>query len=101
MLFFISGLLYFRGYSQSAKQQNSLDIDNAPTHYISQTDAEKILGQPALLTESSVEKNDNGNKYRYTFTAKDSTTAGNRTAHLYYMLEVYNDEGSAKKTFAD
>jgi hypothetical protein len=65
-LFFISALLYLQDCSQVNKQDKNSDVSNAFVHYISLTDAEKILGQSATLTDSSVERKDNAVKYRYT-----------------------------------
>ena len=83
-LFFISAMLYLQDCSQVNKQDKNSDVSNAFVHYISLTDAEKILGQSATLTDSSVERKDNAVKYRYTYTANDSTTAGDRTAHRWF-----------------
>ena len=85
--------------------QTTNKTGNQPTgvgsiNYISQSDAEKILGQAATLTESSVEENGNALKSRYTYTATSKEATTGKTGHLYFMFEKYNDEASAKKTFA-
>lgn len=100
-IIFTSVLISLYSCSQTNKRTHAAVIDEASVQYIIQADAEKILGQPAMLTDSSVEKKDNTVKYRNTFTAKDSTITGNRIAHLYCLFETYNDESSAKKNFED
>ena len=82
VIIFTLVLISFYGCSQANKQVHTTNTSDTSAHYISQMDAEKILGQPVSLTESSVEKKENAAKYRYTYTANDSTKTDNRTAHL-------------------
>jgi hypothetical protein len=100
-IIFTSVFVSLYSCSQTHRQTHTAGTNDTSARYISQIDAEKILGQSASLTESSTEQKDNAVKYRYTYTANDSVVAGNRTGHLYCLFEVYKDEASAKKTFAD
>ncbi len=95
-----SSAISLQAFSQVDKAANTKDTRGNTVHYLSRTDAEKILGQPATLTESTVEKSSNVAKYNCTFTANDSMAAGNRTAHLYYAIELYYNEASAKNVYA-
>ena len=66
---------------------------------LSQSHAEKILGQPAKLTESKPGKNDNINQFKCTYTALDKDSKG-RLGHLYYIAESYPSSQAAHDTLA-
>lgn len=61
---------------------------------LAQAIAEKILGQPAKLTESSSGNNNNILQHKCTYTA--IANDGNKTGNLYYMYEEYKDSTTAQ-----
>ncbi|HKO78603.1 MAG TPA: hypothetical protein VJU52_15410 [Flavobacterium sp.] len=68
---------------------------------LSQTDAEKVLGQTAKLTESSSENKNGIKKYRCTYTANIIDTKTNKTGNLYYLLEEYKNTNSSQVVYSD
>lgn len=79
-----------------SKAQNA---DKSESICPSQTQANKILGQPAKFTESSLEKKNNINQFKCTYTAVDKDSRG-RLGHLYYMAETYPSSKAAHDTLA-
>jgi len=75
-------------------------ISNSSLSCLNKTDAEKILGQPATLTENTIEEKDDAVKYRCTYTATKNEAATGKTGNLYYMFEKYTNETSAKIVYA-
>ena len=69
--------------------------------YLSQSDAIKILGQAAILTQDSVEKKGDAVRYWHTYTATKEESSTGKIGHLYFMFENYNNVLSAQKTYAD
>ncbi len=84
----------------SCGQSATTSTNNPSLSCLDKTDAEKILGQPARLTENTTEKKDNVVKYRCTYTATEKEAGTRKTGHLYYMLEKYNNESSAQNVYA-
>ncbi|MBV4359026.1 hypothetical protein [Pinibacter aurantiacus] len=85
----VAFLFYQFSNGQSAKEIADL-------HCLSQTDAEKILGQSAKLLESNVEKKDSATYYRCTYTLLIQPSA---TCNLYYQFEKYADTLLAKNVY--
>jgi len=75
-------------------------VSNTSISCLNKADAEKILGQPATLTENTTEEKDNAVKYRCTYTATKSEATTGKTGHLYYMFEKYVSQASAKVVYA-
>lgn len=67
--------------------------------YFSKTDAEKILGESAYLSDSSstIKKDTLEIKRAYTALSKDQKTG--KTGVIYFMIEKYNNESSAKNAY--
>lgn len=63
--------------------------------YFSKTDAEKILGEKAFLSDSSskIKKDTLESKSAYTTYSKDQKT--DKTCVIYFMIEYYGQESSA------
>jgi len=67
--------------------------------YFSKSDAEKILGEKAFLSDSSstVKKDTFESKSAYTAYSKDQKAG--KTGVIYFMIEEYNQELSAKNAY--
>jgi len=91
LLLLFSLTITLSGFSQSVKK--------AGDKCLSLSDAEKILGQKAALTESSSEVKDDASKQRCTFTATTIDPETNNLGHLYYMFEKYDNELSAQNVY--
>jgi hypothetical protein len=68
--------------------------------YLSKSDAEKILGEKAFLSDSSstIKKDTLECKSAYTAYSKDQKTG--KTGVVYFMIEEYNQELSAKNAYS-
>ena len=67
--------------------------------YFSKSDAEKILGEPANLSDSSaaIKKDTFEIKTTYTANVKDSKTG--KIGNIYFMIEEYNEVAAAKNAY--
>ena len=67
--------------------------------YFSKSDAEKILGEKAYLSDSSstIKKDTLEIKRAYTANSKDQKTG--KTGVIYFMIEKYDQESSAKAAY--
>jgi hypothetical protein len=67
--------------------------------YFSKSDAERILGEKAFLSDSSstIKKDTLECKSAYTAYSKDQKTG--KTGVVYFMIEQYNQESSAKNAY--
>jgi hypothetical protein len=74
--------------------------ENKDVHHVilTQTDAEKILGEPAHITESS---NEGTTIYKSTYTANNADAPSGKTGNIYFMYEVHPDDAAAHKVYAD
>ena len=75
--------------------------DSASNNYLSQSDAEKILGQSARLTENSTATKREVLRYTCTYTGMARDKATGKKENLYYLLEKYKIASSAQKVFAE
>jgi len=89
---FIAGLSTFCTGQGPAPTMNSLTC-------LEKADAEKILGQPARITENTTEKTDSSAKYRCTYTADRTEASSGKLGHVYYMFETYRSENVSKKVY--
>lgn len=71
-----------------------------PHNLFTKSDAEKILGEQALLTDSSTTAKRDTLEYKcaYTANAKDQKTG--KTGVVYFLFEHYTYDSSAKKTYS-
>ncbi|MEZ4828675.1 MAG: hypothetical protein R3C61_20675 [Bacteroidia bacterium] len=74
--------------------------DEHPSVFLSLTDAEKILGETAHLSDSSLVTEKGVRQYKLTYTANATDTGSGKTGNIYFMAEVYEDAASAHKTYA-
>jgi hypothetical protein len=67
--------------------------------YFSKSDAEKILGEKAFLSDSSsaIKKDTLEIKRAYTANSNDAKTG--KTGVIYFMIEEYSQESSAKNAY--
>jgi hypothetical protein len=64
-------------------------------------DAEKILGEPAHLTDSSATVSKNNSIYRCTYFANVKDEKSGKTGCIYFLLEHYSDIADAQKKYTD
>ena len=69
-------------------------------HCLTKGDAEKILGQPATLAESSSSGKDGVEQHLCTYTAASADTKTKKTGNVYYLVEFYNNASAAHDSFA-
>jgi hypothetical protein len=60
------------------------------------SDAEKILGEPAHLTDSALDVS----MYTCTYMANSLDSKSGKTGNIYVMIEDYSEIESAKKTYS-
>ncbi|HYV91474.1 MAG TPA: hypothetical protein VE978_06815 [Chitinophagales bacterium] len=115
-----TAILFFLGCDQSAtsgKNNDQLMQEQSKTGTVTHTkgeqsqgsinplsiftlsDAEKILGEPAHLTDSSMTIEENVSIYKcaYTANAKDPKTG--KTGVIYFLFEQYSRDSSAEKVY--
>jgi len=80
--------------------QTVSDTARRSSYCLSQSEAENILGQPAVLIDHSSETKKNVVRHRCTYAASANSTT-DRSSNLYFLLEQYPDSLSAKRAYAD
>jgi hypothetical protein len=75
----------------------SLPNNATPGSILPLTEAVQILGEPAIITDSTMTHEGETLTYKSTFTAIDSVAA--RPGHLYFMLERYPNIDAASKSY--
>ncbi len=82
--------------STKPSSQNNSFFDQV---YFSKSDAEKILGEPAFLSDSSslIKKDTLERKTAYTALSKDQQK--DKPVVIYFMIEQYSQEASAKNAY--
>jgi hypothetical protein len=97
-------LLVFAGITPGCTQSDSSagrtkHSQNDLIKLISLSDAEKILGEPAQLTDSSVTSKADAVVYEgaYKATGKDTTL---KIRALYFVIEQYNNSSPAEKRYS-
>lgn len=63
-------------------------------------EAERILGQAAILSDGSSGETDRIVHHKCTFTAMAKDTKSDKTGAVYYLAELYSDAESAHKSYA-
>lgn len=86
------------GTSDGSQQGSGTDPIN-PATLFTLSDAEKILGQPAALTDSGWTRDGNISTYRSTYTGKNKDQNG-KLSVLYCLFEQHTSDSSAKQTYA-
>jgi len=64
-------------------------------------DAEKIMGEPAMLSSNTFVQNASIPQYQCTYTALSEDDRTGKTGKLYFMSEVYIAEEVAKAAYAE
>ncbi|HTF02858.1 MAG TPA: hypothetical protein VK826_02500 [Bacteroidia bacterium] len=86
------------GTSEGSHQDAGTDSIN-PVALFTLSDAEKILGQPAALTDSGWTRDGNISTYRSTYTGNNKDQNG-KLSVLYCLFEQHVSDSSAKQTYA-
>jgi hypothetical protein len=73
--------------------------EDAPYTCLIQSDAERILGQPAQPTERSSVQEGSIVKHKCIYRATSPDPKTGRPSNLYYILELYSDAASAHKAY--
>lgn len=67
--------------------------------YLTLSDAEKILGEKAHLTDSSSTAKKDTLEYKYTYTANATGKSGDRAGAIYFMIEKYSQVSAAANAY--
>jgi len=73
---------------------------DTPTNCLSRSDAEKILGQTARLTENSTISKGETLRYEFTYTGISRDPETGKKENLFCLLEKYKHTSSAQNVFA-
>jgi len=71
-----------------------------PGNIFTLTDAEKILGEPAHLTDSSFTGGKDVSRYSLAYTANTKDKKTEKTGTIYFLLEQYQEVLSAQKKYS-
>ena len=82
-----------------ADVQSSSDVID-PRKFFNQEQAERILGEPAYLSDSAAIQHDNVTSLRLTYTAIKSVPGTDKTGNIYFLYEEYPDSVSAHSEYA-
>ena len=67
--------------------------------YFSQSDAEKILGEKAYLSDKSTSTNNDTLEWKCAYTAQSKDQTQGRPGVIYFMIEQYSKELAAKNAY--
>src|SRR6218665_2860587 len=68
---------------------------------LTESDAEKILGQSAKMKESLSENKNGVNTFKCTFSANFADPKTNKKGNLYFMLEEFQNVDSSTKAYSN
>lgn len=71
-----------------------------PHDFFTLSEAEKILGEPAHLTDSVSGKEKGISKFNSTYTANTVDKKSSKTGNVYFMFEEYPDAAAAHEAYA-
>jgi hypothetical protein len=88
--------------SKNSPQDKSMNKQQPKPPAVSLTlpDAEKILGEPAHITDSTNTVEDNVSTYRLSYTANTVDLKTGKTGAIYYLLEQFDNVSSAQKKYS-
>lgn len=72
----------------------------APGDLLTQRDAERILGEPAYLQDSSTNREEYVVRYQCAFKAKAEDEQSKKTGALYFLIEHYDHDSLAHGRYA-
>jgi hypothetical protein len=81
---------------KQAQAANSTSLSNLFTL----ADAEKILGEPAHLADSSTKREGDALRYQCAYKANAEDVKSSKTGNVYFLAEEYNEVSSAQKKYA-
>ena len=93
IFFFFALIFILCSWAQPAAAQSPQSLTIA--------EAEKIMGEPARLTDSSSEYENGVHHYRSSYSAQSKDSVTGRIGKLYYMYEEYDKTSDAQKYFTD
>jgi hypothetical protein len=85
--------------SVPASIENAVQDSVFPNNLFTVADAEKILGEPANLTENKTTVKKDTIENRITYTAKANDQKSGKTGVIYYIIEKYSSVSSAHNSY--
>ncbi len=98
-VFLISGLCNISSGNDKGKNDTADSTFN-PEALLSVSDAEKILGEPAILKESAVTIENGASVYKSSYVALKEDTRTGKTGIIYFMFESYSSTEAAKEMYS-
>lgn len=71
-----------------------------PNNFFTLSDAEKILGEPAHLTDSTMKIEGDASTYSCAYAANSKDKKTGKTGAIYFMFEQYAQVASAQKVYS-
>ena len=110
-LFLVAAILFISACAHSTNSGQKDDTQNRQANafaetgteagrLISLTDAEKILGAPAHLSDSSVERKPGVVTCHLAYKANAKDVSGQKTGAVYFVFEEYSQLPSAEKKYS-
>jgi hypothetical protein len=85
--------------SVPSARENTLRDSVFPKNIFTESDAEKILGEPVNLTEDSTAVKKDTFEYRSTYTAKNKDQRSGKTGAIYFIIEKYSTASAAHNSY--
>jgi predicted small lipoprotein YifL len=79
---------------------NQLQSQIHPDNFFTESDAEKILGEQAHLTDSSSTIKEDTLEYKCTYTANSKDQKTGKTGVVYFLFEQYAEVSIAKEVYS-
>ena len=108
-IFFLSASILFLGCKQSATSGNKDEQASKPeantksqnnhTAFFTLADAERILGEPANLNDSSTNAEHNTGSINSAYMANAKEAGTGKTGNIYFMLENYASASAASGSY--
>jgi hypothetical protein len=106
VLFIVTALTLLGCVQSTTSNDNNINVKEAsgstlPSRLFTLSDAEKIMGEPAHLKDSSSTSKDNYFQHSSSFEANAKDSATDKLGVIYFMFEQYGDVVSAQKVYTD
>jgi hypothetical protein len=88
------------GNSCNQQSENLSDSSLRSSNFISLSDAERILGQPAHLKDSLHKRTGGYLRYQFNYKANAKDTVTGETASLFFGIEEYKQASEAARAYA-
>src|SRR5687768_6052714 len=96
---FITALMLSLGAQSFASDRNWY-VPQSKSNLFTLLDAEKILGEKAHMSDSSVSNKNNVSIFQCAYLANSTDAKSGKTGNIYVMIEDYSEIESAKKTYS-